>query len=127
MLRLLDVGLEPLEALLDRAEVGQDQLQLQHLRVAQGVDRAVGVGHHVRLEGAHHVHQGVDAPQRGQVHEGRALALLHPGHVHVLDGGEVFFLGLNMLGQGVHPGVGHPGDARAAAPGAPGAAGAARR
>ena len=53
-----------------------------------------GWGTDVGLEGAHHVHERVHAAQRGQVHERRALALGHARHVHVLDGGGVFFFGL---------------------------------
>ena len=94
-------------------EVGEDELELEHLRVAQGVDRAVGVGDGVRLEGAHHVDEGVHPAQRRQVHEGRALALGDAGDVHVLDGGERPLLRLEDLGEAVDAGVGDAGDADA--------------
>ncbi len=95
---LLDVGLEPLEPALDRGEVGEDQLELEHLRVAQGVERAVGVRRALGLEGAHHVDERVHAPQRGQVDERLALALGDAGHVHVLDGRERLLLRVEQLG-----------------------------
>ena len=118
LVRLLDVGLEPLEAPLHGAEVGEDELELEHLRVAPGVDRAVGVGGRLRLEGAHHVHERVHPAQGGQVHERRPLALRDAGDVHVLDGGERLLLRLEDLGQAVDARVGDAGDAQRALPGA---------
>ena len=93
------------------AEVGQDELELEHRRVAQGVDRAVRVGNGVRLERSHHVDERVHAAQRRQVHEGRALALGDARDVDVLDGGERPLLRLVDLGEPLDPRVGDAGDA----------------
>ena len=111
LLRLLDVGLEALEPPLHGGEVGQDQLELEHGRVAQGVDRALGVGDGLRLEGPHHVHEDVHPAQRRQVHEGLSLPLRDAGHVHVLDRGQGSLLRPEDLRQTVDARVGDPGDA----------------
>ena len=87
----------PLEPALDRREVGEDQLELEHLRVAQRVDRAVGVRRGVGLEGAHHVDERVHAAQRRQVDERLALALGDARHVDVLDRRERLLLRVEEL------------------------------
>ena len=108
---LLDAGVETLEALLHGTKVGEDQLEVEHRRVTQRIDRALGMGNHARLEGAYDVDQRVDVPQRWKIHERRALALGDTGNVHILDARERLLLGIVELRQGLDPKVRDPGDA----------------
>ncbi len=89
------------------------ELELEHLRVAQRVDRAVGVRHALGLERPHHVDERVHPAQRRQVHERRALALGDAGHVDVLDGGERALLRLEDLRQPLDARVGDARDPEA--------------
>ncbi len=58
---------EPLEPAFGHRQVGQDELQVEPLEVAPGVDRAVGMGHRGILERPHDVEQRVRVAQPGQV------------------------------------------------------------
>ena len=59
--------LEPLEAALGHRQVGQDELEVEPLEIAPGVDRALGVRHRRVLEHAHDVEQRVRVAQPGEV------------------------------------------------------------
>ena len=98
-------GAQLLDALLDDAQVGQGELQLELLDVAPGIDGQQRVRHGVVGEGAHHVQQGVGVAQAGQlvgrdVRVGRALRG-HGGRrqVHVGDVGGHLALGAKDAGQ----------------------------
>jgi hypothetical protein len=80
---LLDRRLEPLEPALHHFEIGEDQLRLEI------GDVALGIGRRPRRIGerAHHVKEGVGAPELLGV-EPFPVALADPGEVHHLEGGE---------------------------------------
>jgi hypothetical protein len=110
---LLDVGVQALQAPVHGGEVGEDQLELQHPGVAEGVDRPVGMGDPVRGEGPHDVEECVHPPQGGQVHESRPLPLGDARDVHVLHRRVGLLLGVEEGGERVHPPVRDPRDPHA--------------
>ena len=99
------------EPLLDRAEVGERELELDHLAVAHRVHRSHHVQHVVVVEAAHHVDDrvGLADVREELVAEPLALrrALHEPGDVDELDGGRHRALRLDDLRQRVESRVGH--------------------
>ena len=97
--------LELLEPLLDDAQVGQRELELQLLDVAGRIDAQQRVRHRVVLERADDVQQGVGIAQPGQLvgrDVGVRLALGAGGRGRQVDVGDVggdLLLGLEELGQ----------------------------
>ena len=98
-------GAQLLDALLDDAQVGEGELQLELLDVALGIDAQQRVRHGVVGERAHHVQEGVGVAQTGQlvgrdVRMGSALRG-HGGRrqVHVGDVGGHLPLGAKDTGQ----------------------------
>jgi hypothetical protein len=83
---LLEVFFETFEALLDLAEVADDEVEVDVLDVAEGVDGAY-VGDGIVLEGAQDVNERVDVAQAGE--EGGFFEGLFAdgGDVGVFDGG----------------------------------------
>ena len=112
--RAVELGL-PLglgEALLDRLEVGEGQLELDD---AQVLERIGGPGDVVVVEGPQHEHDGVDLADVGEELVAQALALARPldeaADVDDLHGGVDDVAALGHLGQPVEAVVGHLGDA----------------
>ena len=110
--------LQPLQPALGHREIGQDELEIEPLEVARGVDAAVRVRIRRILERPHDVQQRVRVAQAGQV-VGRQLlgADVALGRrrrrrqVRVGDDGVHDLLRLEDLGQPVEAGVGHLDDA----------------
>ena len=117
-------------------QVGHDQLQVDGLDVAQGVDGHIlaGVGHHMHdvlvVKAAHHMDDGVGAADVLQelVAQTRALAgaLHQTGDVHELDDGGRFLVRLIHLRQLVQPRIRHGHHAYVGLNGAEGIVGALR-
>ncbi len=87
----LEVFLQPLQAALDLFEIGEHQLEIERLRISQGIDAARGVRHGGIVEDAQHVRERVHLAQRRQ-HRGIARRFSFCGahdapDVDVLDGG----------------------------------------
>ena len=103
------------QALLDRAHVGQAQLGLDHLDVGDRVDLAGHVDHVLVIEAAHHVDDGVGFADVREELVAQALALARAGHqardVDELDDGRHDALGLDDGRQRVEPRVGQLDDA----------------
>ncbi len=71
---------QPGQPLLDRLEVGQDQLGVHRLDVAGRVDAGVDVDDVVVVEGAHHLADGVGLPDGSQELVPQPLPLRGPAH-----------------------------------------------
>ena len=116
-----DIDAIDLELILADLEVGQDQLQVDGINVADGVNALglVDVLDHmddvVIVEAAHNMDDGVALADVAQklVAETRALAgtLDQTCNVNKLNDGRRFLVGLPDLGQLVQPRVGHGHDA----------------
>ncbi len=99
------------QAPFDGIEVGKDQLGIDHLDVAQGIDVARHMDNVVVLEAAHHMGDGVDLADVAEKLVAESLALAGPGH----QAGDIdeFHLGIDLVfgldqgGQGIEPPVGH--------------------
>ena len=113
VLDLLAVFFEALEAFLNHHEVAEDQLGLDVLQVAHGIDGAFFVGDGGILEEAQDVGHGVDHAQAGQI--GRiAQGLFGDGReIQVLDGGVRDLGGGENARQLSQARVGHLGHAQA--------------
>ena len=117
-----DIDAIDLELILADLEVGQDQLQVDGINVADGVNALglVDVLDHmddvVIVEAAHNMDDGVALADVAQklVAETRALActLDQTCNVNKLNDGRRFLVGLPDFGQLVQPRVGHGHDAR---------------
>ncbi len=86
----LEVFLHALQAALDLFEVGEHQLQIERLRVAQRIDAARRMRHGGIVEDAQHVGQRVHFAQRRQRGIARSLFFRGAGdaaHVHVFHRG----------------------------------------
>ena len=116
-----DIDAIDLELILADLEVGQDQLQVDGINVADGVNALglVDVLDHMNdvviVEAAHNMDDGVALADVAQklVAETRALAgtLDQTCNVNKLNDGRRFLVGLPDLGQLVQPRVGHGHDA----------------
>ena len=85
LLLFLQIFFHALDAPRDLIEVGEHQFEIEHLGVAQRIDRARGVSHGGIVENAQHVRQRVHFPQRRK-HGGILRAVLHhPADVNVFD------------------------------------------
>ena len=109
-LHLLQVFFDALQSLLHLPEIVDDQIEVDVLDVAQGID-ASDVRNGIVFEGADHVGQRVDVAQVGG--EGRLVQrlLAERGNVGVLHAGMDQFLGVIECGQAVEPVVRDLGDA----------------
>ena len=107
---LLEVLLEALEALLNLAEVADDQIEIDVLDVAQGIDRA-DVGDGIVLEGAQDVDERVDVAQAGEESSFFEGFFADGGDVGVFDGGVGGLFGAVEGGELVEAGIRNSGDA----------------
>ena len=84
---------------VDLIEVGEHQFEVQHLGVAQRIDRTRGVRHGGIVENAQHVRQRIHFAQRRK-HGGILRAVLHhAADVNVLDGRVGNLFRIVKLGQ----------------------------
>ena len=93
---LLDAGLEALEPLVDGDQIGEEELLLEHLGVANGIDRSFRMGHHVRIERPDHVDEGIDASERRESTSVEPSPFETPGTSTYSTVAGVFFLGRNI-------------------------------
>jgi hypothetical protein len=100
-----------MQRLLDRGEVGQAELGLDHFDVRDRVDLAGHVDHVLVVEAAHHVHGGVGFADVRQELVAQALAGAGAGHqagnVDELDDGGHHALGIDDRAQLGEPRIGH--------------------
>ncbi len=110
-----DFLLQPVVALLQRREIGQDQLGVDDFDVAHGIDCAADVMDVAVLEAAHHLHDGVHFADVAEELVAEALARARPFHepgdIDELDRGRNDFLRMRKLGENLEPRVGHGHDA----------------
>ena len=109
-LHLLQVLLDALQPLLNLAEIVDDQVEVNVLDIAQGID-----GPHVRnrvvFESAHHVGQRIHIAQVGGEGGFVQRFLAERRNIGVLDAGVHQLLGVVQRGQAVKAIIGDFGDA----------------
>jgi len=112
----LGVLAHTLHALLHLRQVGQYQLQRDHLDVTQRIDRARHVDDVLVLEAAHDVHDGVALADVGEELVAQTLALGGARHqarnVHERQRGRHGLHRLVDVGEDLEPRVRHGDDAR---------------
>ncbi len=106
--------LQAVAPFLQRREIGQHQLGVDHLDVAHGIDRAADVMDVAILETAHHLHDRVHFADMAEelVAEpfARARAFHQPRDVHELDRGRDDLLRAGQLREHFEPRIGHGHD-----------------
>ena len=108
---LLQILLEPLEAALDDAEVGEDQLVFHRLRIARRIDAAGCVRDRLVAKRPDHVHESVGRLVAGDVHERGGAGAARRDDVGELDRRRHPLARVVHRGQDVETGVGHLGNA----------------
>ena len=104
---LLDFG----GAGLNRFQVFQLQLHINHLLVSNGVDTAIDVNHVAVIETPQQVQDGISLADVSEKLVAQALPLARPfykpGNVHNLNGGGNHILWLDQFGEFLQPRVGN--------------------
>ncbi len=108
---LLQVALDPFEALLGHREVGEQELVFHRLRVAGRLDLVRVVRHRRVPEGAHDVHEGVRVAERDHVEQRRRARSARSRDVRELHRRVGLLARLVQVGQTLHSLVRHAGDA----------------
>jgi len=115
---------DALQLLLAAVEVGHDQLEVDDLDIALGVDAVGDVDDVLVFEAAHHVGDGVGLADVGEELVAQAFtfrrARYQAGDVDEFHGGGDDLFGLDDLGQGIQARVGHGHDAAVRLDGAEG-------
>src|SRR5215472_1063400 len=106
---LLEVFFQPFKPLLNLAQIADDQVEINSLSVAQGIDLA-DVRDRWIVEGAQHMSQGVHSAQVGKKSGFLERLLTDRSNVNVLDRGVRQLLGVVLYGQAVQAVVGNLGD-----------------
>ena len=119
------------DALFEAFEIGQHQLGLDGLDVADGVDLALDMGDVGIFKAAHHMGDGVAFPDIGEKLVAQALALGGAAHeardIHEGETGGDDLLGARDLRQRLEPHIGHRHVAHIGLDGAEGVIGRLRR
>ncbi len=100
-----------LDAALEAFEVGEHQLGLDRVGIADRIDAAFDMGDVVVLEAAQHMHDGIDFADIGEELVAEAFTLRRAAHeagdIDEGDAGRDDFLGLGDVGELLHARIGH--------------------